>query len=271
VIFPALGEENSQQPYHVLEPFVLLKLIIPLFLLHPFVFAQKASTAVNRGQQQFKQSCAFCHGATGDGGAEGPSLIRSAILRHDADGDLLGPVIRDGRPDKGMPALGLSPDKISDIIAFLHDQLKKLDRTSPDKPSNDHYSLQVLLVGDAAAGQAYFEGAGGCSSCHSPTADLAHIAQKFGPADLQTRMLYPTGKLPSVTVTPKSGEPVQGTLLQKDAFNVEIRDNQGWHHSWPLRSVKVVIKDPLAAHRTLLKTITNADVHNLFAYLETLH
>ena len=248
----------------------MLKLIILLLLAQSLVFARQTAAAA-LGQQQFKQSCAFCHGATADGGAEGPSLIRSAILRHDVNGDLLGPVIRDGRPDKGMPALGLPPDKVSGIIAFLHDQLKKLDRTSPDKPSNDHYSLPVLLVGNAAAGQSYFNGVGGCSACHSPSGDLSHIAQKFGPADLQTRMLYPTGKLPSVTVTPKSDPPVEGTLLQMDAFNVEMRDRQGWYHSWPLRTVKVEVTDPLAAHKVLLKTMTDSDIHNLFAYLETLH
>ena len=43
--------------------------------------------AAKRGQQQYTKSCAFCHGANGDGGAEGPSLIRSALLRHDNNGD----------------------------------------------------------------------------------------------------------------------------------------------------------------------------------------
>jgi cytochrome c oxidase cbb3-type subunit 3 len=227
--------------------------------------------AVSRGHQQFKQSCAFCHGATGDGGAEGPSLIRSAILRHDSNGDLIGPVIRDGRPDKGMPRLGLSPAQISDIVAFLHDQLRTLDRTSPDRPSDEHYSLHTLLVGDAAAGKAYFNGAGGCSACHSLSGDLAGLAKKFSPVDLQTRMLYPVGKVSSVTVTPRSGAPVHGTFLQMDAFHVEMRDQEGWYHSWPLTDVKVKVHDPLAAHRQLLKTITNADIQNLFAYLETLN
>src|SRR5665213_1391495 len=191
--------------------------MLAIFALNSLGSAQQRAVdkePANRGQQQFKQSCAFCHGANGDGGAEGPSLIRSAILRHDANGDLIGPVIRDGRPDKGMPRLGLSPGQISDVVAFLHDQLKKLDRTSPGKPSNEHYSLQVLLVGNATEGKAYFNGAGGCSTCHAPSGDLAGIAKKFSAIDLQTRMLYPSGKLPSVTVTPKSGVPVRGTLLQ---------------------------------------------------------
>jgi cytochrome c oxidase cbb3-type subunit 3 len=34
--------------------------------------------------------------------------------------------------------------------------------------------------------------------------------------------------------------------------------------------VKVDVRDPLKAHRELMKRYTDADMHNLFAYLETL-
>jgi cytochrome c oxidase cbb3-type subunit 3 len=226
--------------------------------------------AAKRGQQQYTKSCAFCHGANGDGGAEGPSLIRSALLRHDNNGELIGPVVREGRPEKGMPAVPLTTAQIADTVAFLHAELKRLDRTSPGKPSRDHFTLDLLLTGNAESGKQYFNGAGGCAGCHSPTGDLAGISKKFAPADLQTRFLYPIGQPTSVTVTVASGAKVDGTLLQMDAFNVSIKDRDGWTHTWSLGGVKVDVKDPLAAHRALLKTITNADIHNLFAYLVTL-
>ena len=198
-------------------------------------------------------------------------LIRSAMLRHDNNGDLIGPVIHEGRPEKGMPSIPLTPDQIADTVAFLHAQLKKLDRTSPGKPSRDHYTLEVLLTGNAEAGKAFFSGAGGCASCHSPTGDLAGIAKKFAPADLQTRFLYPIGAAPDRLQTPyASGAAVKGSLVTMDAFFITLKDTDGWNHSWPLNSVKVEINDPLATHKALLKTITNADIHNLFAYLVTL-
>src|SRR4051812_7005546 len=53
-----------------------------------------ASEAVQRGQKQFAASCSFCHGANANGGAEGPNLILSSLVRHDKNGDLVGPVIR---------------------------------------------------------------------------------------------------------------------------------------------------------------------------------
>src|SRR5277367_2408082 len=76
--------------------------------------------AVERGRIQFKSSCGFCHGEDATGN-RGPDLVRSASLSHDLAGDLLGPLIRNGRPDKGMPAFpALSAAQVSDIVAFLH-------------------------------------------------------------------------------------------------------------------------------------------------------
>lgn len=241
-----------------------------VFLIFICAVSLACAQDAQKGQQQYTKSCSFCHGASADGGAEGPSLIRSAMLRHDNNGDLIGPVIHEGRPEKGMPPIPLTPGQIADTVAFLHAQLKKLDRTSPGKPSRDHYTMDVLLTGNAAAGKAYFNGAGKCAGCHSPTDDLAGIAKKFPAADLQTRFLYPIGKPAPVTVTLAGGAQVKGTLVTMDAFFISIKDADGWPHSWPLSKVKVDVKDPLAEHRALLKTITNADIHNLFAYLVTL-
>lgn len=233
-----------------------------------------ALESVQRGRAQFKKSCAFCHGANGDGGAEGPSLIRSSSLRHDENGNLLLPIIREGRPDRGMPPIPLSPPQAADVVTFLHDRLRVLDRTSPGRPSGDRYSAALLSTGSAETGRAFFNGEGGCAQCHSPSGDLAGIARKYPAVDLQARFLYPAaGSKPSTaTVTMlATGQRHEGALLRMDAFHVEIQDADGWHHSWPLDRVKVVVHDPLAAHKELLRTkMTNARMHDLFAYLETL-
>jgi cytochrome c oxidase cbb3-type subunit 3 len=99
---------------------------------------------------------------------------------------------------------------------------------------------------------------------------LAHIAKKYAPVDLQTRFLYPSGAKKTATITLSSGKTVSGTLAYLDAFTVGIHGPGGWYRSWPRDSVKVAIHDPLAAHRALLHEYTQADIHNLFAYLETL-
>lgn len=77
----------------------------------------------------------------------------------------------------------------------------------------------------------------------------------------------------TVTVTPRSGAPVTGVLDQIDDFNVSLTDASGEHHSFPLEganAVKIVIHDPLKGHEELLKKYSDADMHNVLAYLETL-
>ena len=69
--------------------------------------------AIDRGRTQFQQACGFCHGPAATG-ARGPDLVRSSLVAHDAKGDLIGEVIRNGRPDKGMPALPMTGEQVSE-------------------------------------------------------------------------------------------------------------------------------------------------------------
>src|ERR1700756_4417842 len=67
------------------------------------------TAAVERGRTLFKSSCGFCHGQDATG-ARAPDLLRSAVVSHDDNGNLLGPTIRNGRPDKGMPSFTTMKD-----------------------------------------------------------------------------------------------------------------------------------------------------------------
>jgi cytochrome c oxidase cbb3-type subunit 3 len=231
--------------------------------------AQSPSPAlIARGQSQFKQSCAFCHGADATGG-RGPDLVRSAVVAHDVKGNLIGPVILNGRPDKGMPPQALSAPQIAAIAAFLHNRAHEALQ-SAEVPRQ--YPLAKLLTGKVEAGRAYFNGAGGCTACHSPAGDLKGIAGKYQPIRLQSRMLYPRSdkSKSTVTVTLPSGERVEGPLLHIDEFTVALRDSSGWYRSFSRDNVTVEVHDPLAAHRKLLDQLTQEQFHDLFAYIETM-
>ncbi len=232
---------------------------------------KKADPAVvERGRSQFKSSCGFCHGddATGN---RAPDLLRSPVVLHDVAGDQIGPVIRNGKPDLGMPGFNnLSAGQISDIVVFLHNQA---DEALHSNGVPRDYPLKKLLTGNAEAGKAYFNGAGGCAKCHSVTGDLAGVARKYNPLDLQQRMLYPAGRggaHVNATVTLANGQKMEGQVLSDDEFDIAITGPDGVYHAWPKSAVKAELHDPLAAHRELFTKYTDADIHNLYAYLATL-
>ena len=251
-------------------PFFVASAVLVLMILQNSAAQQKADAdgpaAAERGRKQFEQSCAFCHGADATG-ARGPDLMRSPLVAHDVKGEQIGQVIRQGRPDKGMPAMPLNDAQIQDVAAFLHARTAE-SIGSARVPKV--YPIEKLLTGSAEAGKTFFSGAGGCDKCHSPSGDLAGIATKLSPMDLEARMLYPGGKHRTAVVTLRSGEQVKGSVEHADDFVIALRDENGWYRSFRRDSVKVELEDKLAAHRELLGKLTQADVHNLFAYLETL-
>lgn len=229
--------------------------------------------AAERGAKLFAANCAFCHGAKATGG-EGPDLVRSALVLHDEKGNLIGKVVHNGRPDKGMPSFGSFTDaQLYDIAEFLHMRVYLA-------ANRGTYEVQNVVTGDPKEGEAYFNGAGRCKMCHSPSGDLAHVAAKYEPADLQAAFLYPasvTGFGPNekryeeqVTVTLPSGQSFSGVLKRQDDFNISMVDSSGEYHAWSRDAVKVEIKDPLMGHRKLLDQYTDADMHNVLAYLVTL-
>lgn len=235
------------------------------------------AAAVERGRKIFVPSCGFCHGNDAHG-KSGPDLVRSVLVLHDKNGDTIGPVVRDGRPDRGMPAFAsFTTEQIADISTFLHS-------LALDVSNRFAYKIGEIITGDAAKGAAFYNGEGHCGQCHSTSGDLAHIAGKYEAEELQRRMLYPAPNIidmflgratkppapTHVTVKLPSGETVSGTLDHQDEFTVTLHDSTGWSRSFSRDGLKVDIQDPRAAHEALLPKYTDADMHNLLAYLETL-
>jgi cytochrome c oxidase cbb3-type subunit 3 len=228
------------------------------------------AAAAERGRALFQQNCAVCHGEDATGG-RGPDLIRSSVVRHDKNGDLIGPVVTQGRADRGMPAFPFGQDQIVVLLAFIQAQLDLFDLHTRVGPYPNDIPAERLATGTVEAGKAFFNGAGGCSKCHSPTGDLAGIATKYNPPNLEQRLLYPGGVPPTAIVTLPSGKQFEGTLVLNDDYHVAIQGKDGWYHSWSRGTVKKVeVTDPLKAHAELLEKYTDADLHNIFTYLETL-
>ena len=87
-------------------------------------------------------------------------------------------------------------------------------------------------------------------------------------------MLYPApgrdGSKATVTVTLPGGEVVTGRLAYRDEFTIALTDANGWYRSWPTRQVKFIVNDPLQGHADQLGKYSDKDMHDVFAYLQTL-
>jgi cytochrome c oxidase cbb3-type subunit 3 len=236
------------------------------------------AAAVGRGKELHVAQCGFCHGVSARGGAGGPDLTRSALVQEDENGKQLGEFLKVGRPDRGMPPFELTEQQNSDLAAFLHSEIYLA-------ANRRHYKVLDILVGDPKAGEAFFNGAGKCSGCHSASGDLQGIGGKYDAPTLQGRILNPrqrpsAGGAPAppytnpnalkATVTLASGEKVSGTLVRLTDFDVMIYDPAtGERRSWLRKDgvPRVAITDPLQAHVDLWTRLSDQDMHNLTAYL----
>jgi len=228
--------------------------------------------ATERGRATYAANCAFCHGADARGGDGGPSLLRSSVVLDDQNGELIGPVVQNGRTDRGMPKFGMTNDQIADLATFLH--TFRINGYDPSRQRPD-----TIVVGDARAGEKYFSET--CASCHSVTADLRGVGARItDPRTLQQTWLMPgstagrggpvpaKARSPRASVTLADGQTVEGDLERADDFVVALRLADGSRRSIRVNDgVKVQIRDPLQPHRDLLRKYRDSDIHNITAYL----
>jgi cytochrome c oxidase cbb3-type subunit 3 len=235
--------------------------------------------AVTRGLPAYNTTCGYCHGDRGKGGKAGPDLIASLITLHDEDGVQLAAFVRAAQHAK-IIAIDAPDTQIFDIAAYLH------SRVTYSSGRGDVHMSEVL-VGDAKAGEQYFNGAGGCNKCHSSSGDLKGVGAKYDPATLQERLVLPRAgrggfgrgaaaaanpTAPVATVTLASGETFKGSPIRVTDFDVTLRLADGSTKTWARnRGVpKVEITDPLQAHIDIMTRLTDTDMHNLTAWLATL-
>jgi mono/diheme cytochrome c family protein len=217
--------------------------------------------AADRGRRIYLQHCINCHGSLAQGTDQGPDLVRSVTVLHDTLGSEIGPALKTLPNHKA----DLAQAEIADLSHFLKQRIEYvIQNRNPQQPPN-------VLTGNPDAGRAYFNGAGKCAGCHSPAGDLAGIGRRYDPMTIQQRFLFPRPRPVQVTVTPPGGPPVSGTLDRIDDFAVSLRDASGEHRAWKrVAGLRVDLRDPLQTHHVLLDQYTDADMHNVVAYLETL-
>ena len=250
---------------------------------------------IARGKTLFEANCRLCHGADLRGGdMGGVNLLRSNLVLTDQHGEIILPVVRNGRQTPGLPPMPpfpqLSDDDVKALAEYIHAVAATMRGQGNPPPGSEPVVLNIL-VGDASAGKAYF--AAKCASCHSAAGDLQGIGMRYAdPVQLQNSWVAggagrggrggrgaapaPGGASRSremtVTVTQPSGQKVEGRLDRLDDFVVVLTPADGVQRSF--RRVgdvpKVEIHDPLAGHKQLLPVYTDKDIHDVTAYLVTL-
>lgn len=244
----------------------------------PFV----ESALADEGRKVWAGECINCHGTQARGTDNGPNLTRSMVVLRDRYGSELGPFLKKGhKMQSGAASTALTDEQVVNLAHFLRQRVNDTMRGSAVFTPGD------LLVGNAKAGEAYFNGAGGCATCHNAsTRNLAGIRTRVATTvDLQQRMLFPgmgvrdrgRGAPPptnpnvvTVTVTPRSGPAMSGALVEQSDFYVTFRQADGTIRAFPTTGAKVVTTDPLQAHIDLLDRISDSQIHDVVAYLENL-
>src|ERR1043166_2618568 len=239
----------------------------------PTVTAQTyPADQIQTGRTLFRSLCGFCHGRDTAGGESGPDLPRSILVAEDVRGDKIAPVVRSGRADRGMPAFALPDADVAALVAFIHESKMRAESQEGGRRSVEVGDLES---GNRAAGKVFFDSAGGCTKCHSASGDLADVATRLPGLTLLQRMLYPSPRpgrpAPSrANVRLPSGQTIAGTLVLRAEFTIALVDAPGQYRSWSAATVKATIDNPLDAHAKLLDTYTDAQIHDVLAYLQTL-
>nr|ADC36110.1 hypothetical protein [uncultured bacterium 126] len=251
--------------------------------------------AHDRGRALWARNCIDCHGSQARGSDTGPNIIRSKTVNYDRSaaeaGSVLGPFLKAGHPTQSQkPSASFTDAEVVDLANFLRQKVNDTMRGSALFTAGD------VLVGNAKAGEAYFNGAGGCATCHNAsTRSLAGVATRIPePVDLQQRMLFPGGGrgrggrgaraggpaggppqpapvVTTTTITRPSGPTLSGVVIEESDFYISLRDADGTVHVVRRTpALKITRNNPLQAHIDLLDRVSDTQIHDLVAYLETM-
>jgi len=214
------------------------------------------------GERAFRNSCASCHGPDGDQVA-GIDLGRGRFRRVLSDAELVR-IIQTGIPNTPMRATNMTTEQATKIVAYLRSR-------AADARGG---------LGDAARGQALFEGRGNCRSCHRIAGvgsrvgpDLTTIGSQRGAIELERALLEPDADVQPnhrfYRVVLRDGTTVEGRLLSHDTFTVQLLDTREQLRSFMKSDLREgrFIPSPMPSYRG---TLAPQEIADTVAYLASL-
>jgi cytochrome c oxidase cbb3-type subunit 3 len=236
-----------------------------------------------RGKGLYETNCASCHAADMRGTDNGTRLLRSQTALNDQKGELVSKAIADHNPK-----INLTSDDSVAVAEYIHSVLATTGGQGSPPGRNPTGMKLEILVGDAKAGQRYFDKV--CAKCHSTVGDLKGLATKYpDPRALQNAWVGGAaagnpfgggrggggGAGNPATVTMADGSKIEGTLVRKDDFLVILTLPDGTRRSIARHDgiPKVDVKDPNEAHKKMILELDdpeNKNMHDVTAFLATL-
>ena len=235
---------------------------------------------IERGKTLYSSICSACHGVDARGGQlGGPNLLRSQLVLNDQAGELILPVVKADAPNAGCRpfrcrtrtsrrsrsiSIASRPPVVARRAAGERGSVaRRAGRRRGCRAEVFRRQLRELSLADWRS-----PGARDARPRREDAAD--RLGRGDGRRRRARRPRAADSRSPRATTLP-SGEKVEGRLVQIDHFLVTVvqADNT-------LRSVnrddktKVEITDPLAAHKAMLSTLTDKDMHDVTAFLATL-
>lgn len=211
---------------------VLISAGAPRAQQHGYTDAQIAE-----GRMLYQNNCGRCHNNDG-AGVVGVELFKQ--FRRATTDDDVAKLIQNGIPGTSMPQHRFSTPQALSVVAFL----RSMVGVTPGGVAITTGRRSSGLAGDAVRGKTIFTGKGGCAACHKaehaggttgPDLSEAGVIRDFGfgpippdPALLEQSILEPNADITPAyrvfQVTPKTGAPIRGTLLNQDTFSVQMHD-----------------------------------------------
>lgn len=240
---------------------------------------------VAAGKALWDASCGKCHASDLRGTPTGINLVRSQMVLDDQHGEIVGKFLQNSHAKGQAAKTDWNADQLLAVATYMHTFQNYRSIVMPPDING-----AILAVGNAKAGETYF--GAHCASCHSVTGDLKGVGTKYAePRTLQNALVAGGGgggrggrggadptaaeaasrRTVTVTVTMPDGKKYEGRQILRDDFLVTLVDQDGVQRTIRRNGdvPKVEVHDPMKAHRDMLLTLQDEDIHNLTAYLVT--
>lgn len=142
-------------------------------------------------------------------------------------------------------------------------------------------SGQLKATANATAGEAIFDGKGGCGACHSIGEhgaslgpDLGDIGVRRSARSLRLSLTDPDAEIATqyytVVVVTKRGETVRGLALNEDDLSIQIRDINGNPRSFLKDDLKTTWREQRSLMPSYATRLSSTEIDDVVAYLRTL-